>query len=148
MFVKEFDRFRAGLEELCAVSFSAAQALDNETGVLLRKEDSEAAAVARLATNAALDRPTGNGVGWGRCRIEISPFGVVYTTSGGLMFGWQVDSRDFQYRREVAGEEDCGTNCWTFFVQHPAGKAPAGSTLRQAAICRGWREVSRMDMEE
>lgn len=43
-----------------------------------------------LARNVLFDRTTGNSVGWGECGIDISAFGVEYTTCGGLVFGWDV----------------------------------------------------------
>jgi len=132
---KNFNSFKEGLQELMQVSFSAEQALKMQGPDPLKAENPEMQAVANLAQNAADDRPTGNGVDWGKCKIIIDAFGVDYKTTGGLRFGWSVSSRDFQRIREIDGD---GGNCWTFYIQHPSGKFAEGSTLLQAGKDAGW----------
>lgn len=128
-FVKWFDRFVDGLSSLREVSFSASQALGDA------KSEDEAVAV--LATNAAFDRPTGNGVDWGRCSIQIACDGIDYSTTGGLGFGWAVSSQDYQWSREM----ERGGNSWKFYVMHPMGDdIPKESSLRAAANKAGWLE--------
>ena len=140
MFTKQFLRFINGLRELCEVSFDAKDALMQlcfgESRDPREAENPERQAVENLAANVAFARPTDNGVDWGRCSITISASSVFYQTGGGLWFGWEVDSRDYQSSREF-GE---GGNRWTFFVAHPLGQAPQESSLRQSATAHGWKE--------
>lgn len=125
---KRFSIFREGLEELMEVSFSACSALT--TGSDPRMADyPEMAAVAALATNVAFDRPTGNGVGWGQCKIKITAFGVDYTTTGGLKFGWEI---------YPATPPD--SDHWTFYIVHPDGVFHPNSSLLVSARRRGWSE--------
>lgn len=131
-FEHEFRGFISGIDQLKALSMSAAQAIGSAV--------TESDVVSRLATNVALDRPFGNGEGWGQCSIEVSATGVTYTTRGGLSFGWSVYSGDYQQNRELYPGER--SNLWTFFVQHPLGeKIPNNSSLRKTAYQKGWLEV-------
>lgn len=50
----------------------------------------EDAIVAALSCNVLFCRPTGNGVGWGGCAINVSSYGVEYITGGGITFGWDI----------------------------------------------------------
>lgn len=43
-----------------------------------------------LVFNVIRNRPTGNGVGWAECGMDVSAYGVDYITTGGLNFGWDV----------------------------------------------------------
>lgn len=135
LFMKEFNNFKEGIIELAQVSFSAEQALKWQTNSLpLTEED----AVKTLALNVALDRPTGNGVDWGECKIEITAYGVEYRTRGGITFGWQT----------ILGANDFDTfdGEFVFFVVHPNANensaAPVDSTLRESAEKYGWKESS------
>ena len=132
-FAKKFNTFDEGIKELAQVSFSAEQALTWQTG---RLPSTEEEAVKNLAVNVALDRPTANGVDWDACAIKISAFGTEYKTGGGLTFGWEV----------VLGASQMDTfgGEYIFFVEHPNGKAPEDSTLRQSATEHGWEEKSDM----
>lgn len=135
-FVHVFPRFADGFATLCMVSMSAHQAV----GKIDPEGDVERQVIANLALNAALDRPTGNGVDWGRCSINIRADGVDYMTSGGLSFGWRVYSSNYQHYREdrVSG----ASNSWEFYIVHPAGlDIPDDSTLAESAKQWGWREV-------
>lgn len=132
---KEFNSFKEGLHGLMQVSYSAEQALKMQGPDPLKAENPEMQAVANLAQNAADDRPTGNGVDWGRASIDIDAWGVDYKTTGGLRFGWKVYQHDFQRIREIDGE---GGNEWTFFIQHPSGKFADDSTLLQSGKEAGW----------
>lgn len=140
LFTKDFNSFTDGIQELAEVSFSAKQALEWQTGFL---PETEREAVSSLALNAAFDRPTGNGVGWGEVAIEISAFGVEYRTRSGLRFGWKtlLGASDFD---SFEGE-------YTFYIAHPdateESAAPLGSTLRQSAEKHGWREKSEFMLE-
>ncbi len=141
MFQKEFPKFVDGLRELCVVSYSAGQAL-TQVGFAGPRDprdadDPERQSIENLAVNVAFDRPTGNGVDWGRCSISITAKEVRYTTRGGLAFGWKVDHRDYGSYRERTPE---GGNRWTFFIVHPLGSAPETSTLRASALAYGWME--------
>lgn len=135
LFTKDFNSFTDGIKELAEVSFSAKQALEWQTGFL---PETEREAVSALALNAAFDRPTGNGVGWGEVDIEISAFGVEYRTRSGLRFGWKtlLGATDFD---SFEGE-------YTFYIAHPDANeneaAPPCSTLRQSAKKHGWLERS------
>jgi len=126
---KRFSNFRGGLEELMALSFSAEQALTMGDTDPRRADDPEEAAIIALALNAAFDRPTGNGVGWGQCKISITAFGVDYTTTGGLRFGWDI------YPATPPDDD-----FWTFHIIHPDGVFHPGSTLLASATEKGWKE--------
>lgn len=137
MFEKNFDSFKKGLKELMSFE-SAQQALTMDRRNPLDDPDSESSAVAGLAINVANDRPTGNGVDWGRCSISINADRVIYQTTGGLSFGWSVDHRDYQSYREY---DETGGNKWRFFISHPLGEnIPESSTLRKKATELGWQE--------
>lgn len=64
--------------------------IEKKENRLAQEVFSESRITKALAENVLLNRPTGNGVGWGECKIDISPTGVDYITSGGLQFGWVV----------------------------------------------------------
>ena len=132
-FAKKFSNFEEGIKELSKVSFSAEQALTWQTG---RLPSTEEETVKNLALNVAFDRPTANGVDWDCCKIKVSAFGTEYKTGGGLTFGWEVVLG--------ASQMDTFKGEYIFFVQHPNGKAPEDSTLRQSATEHGWEEKSDM----
>lgn len=140
-FEMSFNEFLTGLRELMAFSDSACASIltsgPDPRG--LEYPECESEAVANLARNV-LFRPTGNGVGWDECAlVELTAKRVHYRTSGGLEFGWSVDSSDFQEVREI--EEGYGENYWRFFVRHPRKEEiRPESTLRRAALARGWTE--------
>ena len=132
-FIKTFFNFEEGIKELAKVSFSAEQALKwaNDGQIPLSETD----AVRSLAVNVLMDRPTGNGVGWDECSIDITAFGVSYCTRGGLQFGWEILSDEDGYY---------DTGHYLFWIAHPLADedsaAPAESTLRQSATEHGWLE--------
>lgn len=136
-FIKRFADFMDGLKGLADVSFSAKQSLSHFYG---RFPKSEEEAISALALNAAFDRPTANGYGWGKVQIEVDAYGVRYTTTGGLIFGWYADLG--------ASPFDTHEGDHVFFVAHPKADdesaAPADSTLRRSAEAHGWKEVSEM----
>lgn len=134
MFEKRFKTFEDGIKELMAVSHSAAAAIMHNAHEVPTDEGD---AAALLTINVIGDRPTGNGVGWGRCLIDVSANGVKYTTSGGLVFGWEHYPM-YTYGRNPEPMEVR----YRFFVQHPSGDAaPVNSTLRAAALAAGWNET-------
>lgn len=149
-FKKEFNTFRDGILELQQVSDSASQALNfyRESGyhnipidnIKIKKIETEADAIASLAINVARDRPTGNGVDWGRAEISIESDKVRYQTTGGLQFGWSLGFDDYQESREF-DENETSFNKWSFWIQHPDGnQIRRNSTLRQSASRAGWSE--------
>lgn len=133
MLFKSFPSFEEGIQELAKVSFSAEQALtaDRESLPITEEE-----AIGQLAANVACYRPTGNGVGWNRSKIEISAFEVTYMTSGGLEFGWRPD---FILLKSGLSCFDGG---YTFSIRHPKerelGEIPEDSTLLKSAREYGW----------
>lgn len=135
MFEKRFKTFEDGIKDLMGVSHSAAAAIMHNAHEVNTMD--EADVVALLAINVISDRPTGNGVDWGRCLIDMSANGVKYTTSGGLVFGWEHYPK-YTYGRNPEPMEVR----YRFFVQHPSGDAaPVNSTLRAAALAAGWDET-------
>jgi hypothetical protein len=134
-FKKQFPSFAAGIKELISTVGSAAQAVHHQRRL---EEFSEESVIANLAMNAISDRPTGNGVGW-NVKIAVSGHGCSYKTGSGLVFGWTVNSRDYQHYREV--NPDSTNNEWTFFVVHPDGaEMRPNSTLREDLLAKGWNE--------
>ena len=135
VFMKEFNSFKDGVTELSKLSFSADQSLKWQTGKIPVTEEG---AVKSLALNVALDRPTGNGVDWSQCKIDITAYGVSYQTSGGLTFGWET------VLGATAFDEFGGK--FIFFIAHPNADdtqaAPDDSTLRKSASSFGWIERS------
>lgn len=131
--MKVFSSFTEGLKELAEVSFSAKQALEWQTHRLPKTEKE---AVSSLALNAALDRPTGNGVDWGKVEIRIDAFGIEYKTRSGLKFGWKALTG--------ATASDSFEGEYVFFIAHPYANeemaAPIESTLRQSCEQHGWEE--------
>lgn len=125
---QNFSTFSDGIVALKKASYSIRQSIGDLNNI-------ERDVVAVLANNAADDRPTGNGVDWGRCRIEITPYGVTYQTVGGLKFGWRVSALDFQHNRERAGSSG---NSWEFFVIPKFGAFRDGSTLLQSLTDNGF----------
>ena len=134
-FAKMFDSFEKGLKEITELSYSVNDSLRFSLG---RLPKDECEAVECLATNAINDRPTANGVDWGRCYLEVDSYGATYRTSSGLVFGWQTVLGASQFDRF---EDE-----YVFFIAHPEANeeqaAPAKSTLRRACEEFGWEETS------
>lgn len=133
VFMKEFNSFKDGVTELSKLSFSADQSLKWQTGKIPVTEED---AVKSLALNVAFDRPTGNGVDWSQCEIDITAYGVRYSTCSGLKFGWET----------VLGANafDTFDGEFVFFIAHPEANeeqaAPKESTLKKSAESFGWEE--------
>lgn len=135
-FSKRFNSFEEGLKEIASMSYSVSDSLRWANGRLPKFEDQ---AVESLATNAINDRQTGNGVGWGKCHLEVNSFGIKYRTSSGLVFGWQTVLGASQF--------DTFEGQFIFFIAHPEANekqaAPADSSLRRACEEFGWKETSQ-----
>lgn len=141
MFEKRFKTFEEGIKDLMGVSHSAASAIMHNARVYEGETDAmdEADTAALLTINVISDRPTGNGIGWGSCKINVSADGVRYTTTGGLVFGWEHYPK-YTYSMNPEPMEVR----YRFFVQHPSGDAaPVNSTLRAAALAAGWDETCK-----
>ncbi|PWA05487.1 hypothetical protein DCC39_18040 [Pueribacillus theae] len=150
MFKKDFTVFEEGIKELADASFSVHDALIFNSVVSKVDENDEFKrsfpvlptdekdVVASLATNAILDRPTGNGVNWARVKFEVDAYGVSYTTTGGLTFGWEYHVDPFMNDRHDP--------FYSFFIEHPAGVAPADRTLRKTFEKLGWKEFVKEDV--
>ena len=131
---QRFETFEQGMEALCKASFSIAQAIGHDS---LHSEDSdnlgdvpgEHAVAQHLVSNVLWDRTTGNDIGWDRCWIKVSAYGVVYGTVGGLKFGWNVDP-------EWDGDSKL-MNPYTFFVEREFRE---GSELRVSLEAHGFAE--------
>ncbi|NQU77868.1 hypothetical protein HQ544_04190 [Candidatus Falkowbacteria bacterium] len=133
-FQKSYDSFSEGLAELMEVSSSVRQSLTHERGdghpldgnlfEGMQKGQSGwgVLAIAKLASNASH---------YLECELEVALYKggrqrVAYTTAGGLGFGWTTYFD--------------GPVC--FFLRHPDGDGiHKDSTLRQAALTAGWKEV-------
>jgi len=136
---KTFDKFSTGILEMMEASYSVDDAI-NMMGKITFPQDInkkwnevefEGKVVANLAKNVALDRQTGNGYGWGQCEIHIDAGKVDYETRGGLRFGWKCTPRE-----DNGGWDEQ----WTFYIFHPQGEFPEGSTLKAAFLEKGWSE--------
>jgi len=158
-FKKAFSSFEEGLSELASLSFSVAQSIEHgleSAGIEVLKrtivdpEDGstlevpyfstleEGMVVAALAANTIYNRPTGNGVGWGACGIELDAEKCSYITTGGLSFGWETRPNYFYGSTEMRGN---GEDYFGFWIKHPDGEdIPLGSSLQEAAIEMGWTE--------
>ena len=129
---QDFATFSQGLKELVAISSSVRQCLEIETPEQAGELD-EGQIVARLACNVVFDRPTGNGVDWGLCNVRVSAYGCRYSTRGGLEFGW-IREPDWTYGFRFERRE----KPYRFFLSHPTGTFPEGSTLKASALEVGW----------
>lgn len=132
MFTKWFDNLEEGFKELKQVSFSVADATGDA--------DTVADALANLAVNTMHMR-TGNGVGWELPSLDATAYAVTYTTTSGLSFGWRATFSG------IVGSANADHTGWDFWIKHPAGTAPAGSTLAKSATSAGWREVKELDTQ-
>ena len=61
-----------------------------------------------------------------RPSVRVGGGGVGYETSGGLIFGWAEDEDGY-----------------TFYVSHPDGVFPEGSSLLKSALDEGWEDISQ-----
>ena len=132
MFTKWFDNLEKGFKELKRISYSVADATGDAETV--------ADALATLATNT-LHMRTGNGVGWDLPSLEATAYAVTYVTTSGLTFGWRATFRG------IVGSGNADHTGWNFWIKHPAGVAPANSTLAKSALEAGWQEVEELDMQ-
>lgn len=132
MFTKYFESLEEGFKALKSVSFSVVDATGDA--------DTVADALANLAVNTIHAR-TGNGVGWELPALDASAYAVTYTTTSGLSFGWRAK---FNGLIGAANTDHVG---WDFWIKHPAGAAPAGSTLAKSALAAGWQEVKELEMQ-
>lgn len=132
MFTKYFDNLEKGFKELKQVSYSVADATGDAETV--------ADALATLALNTMGTR-TSNGVGWDLPSLEATAYAVTYVTTSGLSFGWRAK---FDGLVGSASADHVG---WDFWVKHPEGTAPKGSTLAKSALEAGWQEVKELDMQ-
>ena len=136
--VKEFEIFSDGLKELIELSYSAKQAItafDNPNPLNFRTNDElkyeynvEKQAVANLANNIVFD------IQGRSLNIDITSFGVNYTTTGGTRFGWDKDKEDID-------------DPYTFFIQHRNKIFPDNSTLLKSGLDVGW-ELKECDTAE
>lgn len=132
MFTKWFGNLEEGFKELKQISFSVVDATGDA--------DAVADALATLALNT-LGMRTSNGVGWDLPSLEATTYAVTYTTTSGLSFGWRAK---FNGLIGAANTDHVG---WDFWIKHPAGAAPAGSTLAKSALAAGWQEVKELEMQ-
>ncbi len=133
---KRFNSFHEGILELTEVSYSVEQALNDsiskkkvsdfasETSRQLKTVDFKYTfpqvidskflplVVLELAINAVYGS-----------ELYVYNNVVDYTTTGGLKFGWDYIKEDSEY---------------IFYIQHPSGKFPKGSTLLKAGLDAGW----------
>ena len=137
---KTFDKFSTGILEMMEASYSVNDAI-NMMGEITFPEginkkwneaEFEGKVVANLAKNVALDRQTINGYGWGECDIEVGAGRIDYKTRGGLRFGWKCTPYE--------NDNGCWREYWKFYISHPAGEFPEGSTLKAAFLEKGWSE--------
>lgn len=77
-------------ESVFACTRYAHQYIDEWTDESMEDVCTESFVTSALSDNVINDRLTGNSEEWGRCEISISSFGVEYSTSGGVHFGWDV----------------------------------------------------------
>ena len=132
MFTKQFANLEEGFKELKQVSYSVADATGDAETV--------ADALANLAVNT-LHMRTANGVGWELPYLETTAYAVTYVTTSGLSFGWRATFRG------IVGSGNADHIGWDFWIKHPEGTAPKGSTLAKSALAAGWREVEELDMQ-
>ena len=132
MFTKYFDNLEKGFKELKRISFSVVDATGDAQTV--------ADALATLAVNT-LGVRTSNGVGWDLPSLEATAYEVTYTTTSGLSFGWRAAFRG------IVGSPNADHIGWDFWIKHPEGVAPKGSTLAKSALEAGWQEVKELDMQ-
>ena len=132
MFVKQFENLEDGFKALKSVSFSVVDATADAKTV--------ADALATLALNT-LGIRTANGVGWDLPALEATAYAVAYTTTSGLSFGWRATFRG------IVGSGNADHVGWQFWIKHPEGTAPKGSTLAQSALAAGWQEVEELDLQ-
>ena len=103
----EHKLFKTGLREITKNTAVEQEIRDglNEIGAHIEQAIetlSEKFVVASLAANT-IHRPTANGVGWRFLGlIEVSSYRVEHRTGDGTVFGWSVDSRDYQASQETA----------------------------------------------
>ena len=132
MFTKQFANLEEGFKELKQISYSVTDATGDAVSV--------ADALATLAVNT-LGMRTSNGVGWDLPSLEATTYAVTYTTTSGLSFGWRATFRG------IVGSANADHTGWDFWIKHPEGTAPAGSTLAESALSKGWQEVEELDMQ-
>ena len=132
MFTKWFESIDEGFKELKRISYSVADATGDAVSV--------ADALATLAVNTMHMR-TGNGVGWDLPSLEATTYAVTYVTTSGLSFGWRAK---FDGLVGSASADHVG---WDFWIKHPEGVTPEGSTLAASALSKGWQEVEELDMQ-
>lgn len=132
MFTKCFDNLEKGFKELKQISFSVTDATGDAETV--------ADALANLAVNT-LHMRTGNGVGWDLPSLETTAYAVTYVTTSGLSFGWRAKFKG------LVGSANADHIGWDFWIKHPEGTAPKGSTLAKSALEAGWQEVKELDMQ-
>ena len=131
MFTKEFPSITEGIQELKRLSYSVAQAMGDEDG---QRVQTPQEVITALANNVLFPQ-TGNGLGWDLPRLVATCERVEYTTTGGLTFGWIANFNSLYPSSScLAG--------WFFFIRHPQGKAPKGSTLRASALNLNWDEIN------
>jgi len=113
-----------GIAALCRASYSAAQALgvwyDHPPSDPIGMTEFEATLV--LLDNVRSDLAYGDQ--GATCEINIHQTGVEYATRNGLLFGW-------------CHYDICA---WRFFLGHPSGSFPEGSTLRESALAAGFKD--------
>ena len=132
MFTKLFYNLEEGFKELKRISFSVVDATGDA--------DTVADALATLAVNT-LGMRTSNGVGWDLPSLEATTYAVTYVTTSGLSFGWRAKFRG------LVGSANADHVGWDFWIKHPEGIAPKGSTLAKSALEAGWQEVKELDMQ-
>lgn len=122
---KTFRSVKDAVSALTSASFSVKQTIENngpdlEEILNLPSHAVESQVVGSLAANAARDRPTGNGVGWGEAWINVQADSIAYSTRNGLRFGWDVH------------EGASNPSSVTAWVKHPSGTFARDSSLGQA----------------
>ena len=132
MFTKWFANLEEGFKELKQISFSVVDATGDA--------DTVADALANLAVNT-LHMRTGNGVGWDLPSLDATAYAVTYTTTSGLSFGWRAKFNG------LVGSANADHVGWDFWIKHPADVVPAGSTLAESALSKGWQQVEELDMQ-
>ena len=132
MFTKQFANLEEGFKELKQISYSVTDATGDAVSV--------ADALATLAVNT-LGMRTSNGVGWDLPSLEATAYAVTYVTTSGLSFGWRAKFNG------IVGSASADHVGWDFWIKHPEGIAPKGSTLAKSALEAGWQEVKELDMQ-
>lgn len=140
---KEED-FGAFFAKLCDASYSvldcigtgmfgfhpSIQHIERLKGTKIEEVFTEDAIAAALTCNVLFCRPTGNGVGWGGCAINVSSYGVEYITGGGITFGWDI-------RPEWNGNDYNSTPLTVFCYAYKGGR------LEKSLIEHGFSEKKR-----